>query len=94
VSEPTTPSPGTTTPTSPLAVGALVLAIGSLVTTCFPAGAIAWYLGKRAGDQIGASGGSVQGAGIARAARILGLVSTAIAVVFWVVLVILAVLGD
>jgi membrane protein YqaA with SNARE-associated domain len=84
-------NPSPNVPTNPLAVGAVVMSASSLVV-CGPAGAVGWYLGKRAQDQIDASPEPQRGRRLARVAQYVGIA----AVVIWVVAVVLVALlgGD
>lgn len=77
-----TPSPSA--PTNPLAVAAVVMSASSLIV-CGPAGAVGWYLGKRAQGQIDASPEPQRGRRLARVAQYVGIA----AVVIWVLAVIL-----
>lgn len=61
-------------PTAGKAVGALVCGIVGL-TVCAPVGIAAVVLGSQARREIGASGGTLQGDGMAQAGLIMGWIS-------------------
>jgi uncharacterized membrane-anchored protein len=66
----------------PRAMLALILGIVSLV--CLPIlGPFAWFIGKKAVNEIDASGGRMSGRGTAQAGFILGIISTVL-LVLWV----------
>ena len=76
---------------APAAVPALVLGIIGLTfcTLCAP---FAWWQGKQAEDQIAASGGMLQGKGMATAGKILGIIGTVLLgaiVVFFIVAIVI-----
>ena len=66
-------------PNAPNAVLALVLGIIGIVacTICAP---FAWYFGKQAEDAVDASGGTLQGRGMATAGKILGFIGSVLLV--------------
>lgn len=71
--------------TEPLAVGSLVVVgiIGLVITVLAPIlGPIALAMGMRAKQRIAASGGTVEGYGIAQAGFVLGVIGTVIAGLF------------
>jgi hypothetical protein len=64
-------------PTPGKAIAALVCGIlGITMCGCFPLGIVAWVLGKQAEREILASGGALQGEGIAKAGWITGIIGT------------------
>lgn len=67
---------------------ALVLGIISLVICGF-VGPFAWVIGKRAMDEIDASGGRLGGRGMAQAGYILGIIATVLLAIGIVVVVVL-----
>jgi len=75
------PVPGAAPKTEPLAVGSLVLGIiGIVLTVLAPIlGPIALAMGVRAKKRIAASGGTLEGYGIAQAGYVLGIIGTALA---------------
>lgn len=62
-------------PQHPQATTALVLGILSLVI-CAICGPFAWSIGKRAMNEIDASGGQIGGRGMAQAGYICGMIAT------------------
>jgi hypothetical protein len=69
--------------TEPLAVGSLVLGILGLVTgLALILSPIALAMGIRAKQRIAASGGTMEGYGIAQAGFVLGVIGTVIAGLF------------
>lgn len=75
--------PGTP-PNASHAVTAFVLGILGVILFP-PLGPVAWVLGRKAEQQIDASGGAIGGRGLATAGKVLGMVGT-----FFVVLLIVA----
>ncbi len=69
------------------AVLALILGIVSLIF-CSLCGPFAWVIGKRAVDEIDASGGRIGGRGLAQAGYICGIVGTAFLAISIVVIII------
>jgi hypothetical protein len=59
----------------PRALLALILGIVGLVV-CGPVAPFAWWIGKKAVDEIDASGGQLGGRGMAKAGYILGIIGT------------------
>lgn len=64
-------------PTPGKAIAALVCGIlGITMCGCFPISIVAWVLGKQAEREILASGGALQGEGLAKAGWITGIIGT------------------
>ncbi|HEV2786283.1 MAG TPA: DUF4190 domain-containing protein [Solirubrobacteraceae bacterium] len=82
--------PAETPPNAPNAVLSLVLGIIGVVlcSLCAP---FAWKLGKEAEAAVDASGGTLQGRGLATAGKILGIIGTVLLVLG--ILVIIVVIG-
>lgn len=78
------PDPGQSRGTEPLAVGSLVVGIVGLVITVLAPllGPIALAMGMRAKQKIAASGGALEGQGIAQAGFILGIIGTVLTGLF------------
>lgn len=72
-------------PDHPQATTALVLGILGIVL-CQVLGPIAWWMGKKARDEIDASGGALGGRGNAQAGYIMGIVGTVLLVISVLVL--------
>ena len=70
------------------AVAALVLGILSVVL-CPLCGPVAWVLGRKAEQEVDASGGQIGGRGLGTAGKILGIVGT----LFIVLLIVLVLVG-
>jgi hypothetical protein len=70
-----TPSPVQRQPQASTAVAALVLGIIGLVF-CPLCGPIAWVLGRKAEQEVDASGGLIGGRGMGTAGKILGIIGT------------------
>ncbi|MCD9623994.1 DUF4190 domain-containing protein [Rhabdothermincola salaria] len=87
----TTSNPTGPVPTNPMAVGALVMSISSLFF-CGPAGVVGWWLGRRAEQDILASPPQ-QGAKIAKAAKIIGLVAVGLWVLGVVIIAVIALIA-
>jgi hypothetical protein len=81
--------------TNGLAIAALVLGIAGLVFyACGVASILALVFGYMSRRQIDESGGTQGGRGMAIAGIIMGWIGVALVVIFWVVIVILAVATD
>lgn len=76
----TSPQPGAPGRTDSTAVASLVLGIAGIVITVLAPilGPVALVLGVKAKKRIAESGGAVEGAGIAQAGYILGVIATVI----------------
>jgi hypothetical protein len=83
-----TPGPVQPQPQASTAVAALVLGIVGLVF-CPLCGPVAWVLGRKAEQEVDASGGLIGGRGIGTAGKILGIIGT----IFIVLLIAFIVLG-
>ena len=87
----TNPAPTGPVPTNPMAVGALVMSVSSLFV-CGPAGVVGWWLGRRAEQDIAASPPQ-QGAKVAKAAQIVGLVAVGLWLLVVVIIFLIAFFG-
>jgi len=87
------PQYGAPAPTDGSATGALVCSILSFVVCPIVLSVIGLVLASNAKKRIRASGGAIGGEGIANAATIISIINIALAVVFFVLIVAVAVLG-
>jgi cytochrome c biogenesis protein CcdA len=83
----TVANPGPTQQASSQAITALVVAIASIVSCCgLPLAPIAWYLANRELQAIAEGRAPAAGEGLAKGAKILGMVGTLLLAlgVFWI----------
>ncbi|MEY2512862.1 MAG: hypothetical protein QOJ89_220 [bacterium] len=87
-----TPPPGAGAPRAEGAIAALVLGIVGMVfcPLCAP---FAWVMGRKAEQQVDASGGTLSGRGEATAGKVLGIVSCCLSVLLIVLFVMLLAIG-
>ena len=76
----------------PRAILSLILGIVGLVL-CGVAAPFAWVIGKRAVDEIDASGGRLGGRGVAQAGKILGIIGTVLVILGLLVFVLVLTIG-
>ena len=72
------------------AVVALVLGILGIVL-CPLSAPVAWVLGKRAEEEIDASGGTIDGRGMATAGKITGIIGVGLLVLYMLILLVVVV---